>query len=487
MFAFALWDAERRRLLLARDPYGIKPLYNADDGWTLRVASQVKALLAGGALSRDPDPAGLAGFYLFGSVPEPFTSFREIRSVPAGTTLMIDRIGAAPPARYHAIAAAYHDHEDAAWRCQTAVEEARTALKDSVRSHLVADVPVGAFLSAGVDSGALVGLMRDAGAPDIQTVTIGFEEFRGKPQDEVPIAQQVAARYGARHTTRIVTRAEFEADLPAIVDAMDQPSIDGVNTWFVAKAAHELGLKVAISGLGGDELFGGYPSFRDIPRWVGALRLPAKIPLLGRMVRMLAVHTAGAIGAHPKAAGMLELGGSYAGAYLLRRGLFMPWELGEVLDRAVVRDGLRRLRPLRLIDEALAPSPRAAFARVATLEASFYMRNQLLRDTDWASMAHSLEVRVPLVDSTLLGALAHHTPLLAHGRGKDVLAKALARPLPSAVTERKKSGFTTPIETWMEQHLRRRLKASGTASQVRELPWARDWSRVVGNRLLAAA
>jgi asparagine synthase (glutamine-hydrolysing) len=165
----------------------------------------------------------------------------------------------------------------------------------------------------------------------------------------------------------------------------------------------------------------------------------------------------------------------------------MPWELGEVLDRDTVRDGLRRLRPLRLIDEALAPLPRAAFARVATLEASLYMRNQLLRDTDWASMAHSLEVRVPLVDSTLLGALVHHTPLLAHGRGKDVLAKAPARPLPSAVTERKKSGFTTPIETWMEQQLRRRPKASGTASQVRELPWARDWSRVVGNGLLAAA
>jgi asparagine synthase (glutamine-hydrolysing) len=498
MFAFALWDEERMQLFLARDPYGIKPLYYADDGWTFRFASQVKALLAGGGLPRDPDPAGLVGFYLFGSVPEPFTTWREIRSVPAGASLTVDRTGASAPARYHSIAAAYRDNEAATSigpKDRDGIEEVRAALKDSVRSHLIADVPVGAFLSAGIDSGALVGLMRDAGAEDIQTVTIGFEEFCGQHHDEVPIAQEVAVRYGTRHTTRIVTRAEFEADLPRIVEAMDQPSIDGINTWFVSKAAHELGLKVAISGLGGDELFGGYPSFCDIPRWVGALRLPAKITLVGRLVRMLAVHAAGAIGAHPKAAGMLELGGSYAGAYLLRRGLFMPWELGEVLDRDTVRDALRRLRPLGLINQALAPSPRAAFARVATLEASLYMRNQLLRDTDWSSMAHSLEVRVPLVDSTLLGAVAQHTPLLAHGRGKDVLAKAPARPLPSAVTERKKSGFTTPIETWMEQHLQRSQARAQTpskggraaGSRVHRLPWARDWSRVVGRKIEIAA
>ena len=164
---------------------------------------------------------------------------------------------------------------------------AREALLDSVRHHLVADVPVGAFLSSGIDSGALVGLMRDAGQQDIQTVTLAFEEFRGRSEDEAPIAAEIAAQYGTRHTTRVVTEQEFRNDLPKILDAMDQPTIDGLNTWFVSKAARELGLKVAISGLGGDELFGGYPSFRDVPLWVRALAIPGRIPALGDLARRL--------------------------------------------------------------------------------------------------------------------------------------------------------------------------------------------------------
>ena len=256
MFAFGLWDAEKKALLLARDPYGIKPLYYADDGWTFRFASQVKALLAGGKISRDHEPAGWVGFCLFGSVPEPFTTYQDIRALPAGSTLWVDHIGPRETKQYFSVAGTYCSaevsnpmkaNEDLEGRC-------RDALLDSVRHHLVADVPVGAFLSSGIDSGALVGLMRDAGQQDVQTVTLAFEEFRGTSEDEAPIAQEVAATYGTRHTTRFVSEREFRDDLPKILEAMDQPTIDGLNTWFVSKAARELGLKVAISGLGGDEL-----------------------------------------------------------------------------------------------------------------------------------------------------------------------------------------------------------------------------------------
>ena len=285
MFAFAIWNAKKKRLFLARDPYGIKPLYYADDGWTLRFASQVKALLAGGKVSRDAEPAGQVGFYLWGSVPEPFTTYRQIRALPAGCTAVVDRIGVHTPRRYHSIAAVYFEAEArsvGASRSKDSQGQIRSALLDSVRAHLVADVPVGAFLSAGIDSSALVGLMRDAGQSDIETVTIAFDEYRGRADDEAPLAAEVARTYGTRHTTRTVTESEFQADLPRILEAMDQPSIDGINTWFVSKAAKELGLKVAISGLGGDELFGGYPSFRDIPRWVRWLALPSRVPFLGR-------------------------------------------------------------------------------------------------------------------------------------------------------------------------------------------------------------
>ncbi|HEX6860412.1 MAG TPA: asparagine synthase (glutamine-hydrolyzing) [Caulobacteraceae bacterium] len=475
MFTIAIWDEPRRRLFLARDPYGIKPLYYADDGGALRFASQVKALLAGGAISREPEPAGQVGFYLWGSVPEPWTTFRAIRALPAGAFTFVDAQGMQAPRRHHSLAAELRQAEAAAVAlpAEEASEQIRAALLDSVRHHLVADVPVGAFLSAGIDSGALVGLMRDAGQSDIQTITLAFAEFEGRADNEAPLAAKVAELYGARHTTRVVTEQEFQADLPLILEAMDQPTVDGINTWFVSKAAHEAGLKVAISGLGGDELFGGYPSFRDIPSWVAKLAAPSRIPFAGAALRHAVSLGAPLIGAHPKAAGMLELGGRVPGAYLLRRGVFMPWELREVLDRDTVREGLQRLRPLEAVEAELAGGPKSAFGQVATLEAALYMRNQLLRDSDWASMAHSLEVRVPLVDPELLRRVAPHVLTRAGARGKTDLALAPTQPLPDAVVRRAKTGFSTPIATWLERN-------HPTARPGRyPTPWARRWAREV--------
>src|SRR5262249_35789297 len=206
-----------------------------------------------------------------------------------GSSLWVDRIGVREPRRYFSIAETYLNAEAA--NPPASEDEsrhlARQVLLDSVRHHLVADVSVGAFLSSGIDSGALVGLMRDAGQQDIQTVTLAFEEFEGRVEDEAPLAAEMAALYGTRHTTRVVTEREFLDDLPKILTAMDQPTIDGLNTWFVSKAAHELGLKVTISGLGGDELFGGYPSFRDVPRCVRAFAVPGRVPGLGDLARSL--------------------------------------------------------------------------------------------------------------------------------------------------------------------------------------------------------
>jgi asparagine synthase (glutamine-hydrolysing) len=325
--------------------------------------------------------------------------------------------------------------------------------------------------------------MRDAGRREIQTVTVAFGEFRGRAEDEAPLAEEVARLYGTRHTTRVVTRAEFEADLPRITEAMDQPSIDGINAWFVSKAARELGLKVAISGLGGDELFGGYRSFHTIPSWVRLLAVPARVPLLGKLARLASQSLVSAMGASPKSAGMLELGGSYAGGYLLRRGLFMPWELNQVLARETVVEGLRRLAPLRLISEVLDPRPRSPHARVATLEASLYMRNQLLRDTDWASMAHSLEVRVPLVDRILLRRVAA-AAATAHrswaGVQKAALALSPGLPLPERVLSRPKTGFTTPIADWLQAR-----SPPASAPSRRKVPHAAHWSRQWAERLAA--
>jgi asparagine synthase (glutamine-hydrolysing) len=484
MFAFGLWDAEKGALLLARDPYGIKPLYYADDGWTVRFASQVKALLAGGKVSRDPEPAGWVGYCLFGSVPEPFTTYQEIRALPAGSTVWVNRIGAHQTKQYFSIAETYCRAEATRSPANEQNQEmdVRQALVDSVRHHLVADVPVGAFLSSGIDSGALVGLMRDAGQRDIQTVTVAFEEFRGRSEDEAPLAAEIASRYGTRHTTRIVTEQEFRNDLPKILEAMDQPTIDGLNTWFVSKAARELGLKVAISGLGGDELFGGYSSFRDVPLCVRAMAIPGRIPGLGDLARVLITR---GFALNPKAAGLLKYGGSYAGAYFLRRGLFMPWELQALIGADTARLGLRRLKPIHHIEGLLRPRPGSSFCRIAALESSLYMRNQLLRDTDWASMAHSLEVRVPLVDSTLLNQFARITARNG-SQSKRLLAASPRVPLPPKVIERPKTGFTTPIQSWLQRDNRIQEWRGVPALAASKCAWARRWAFQVSAARAAA-
>jgi len=352
-------------------------------------------------------------------------------------------------------------------------ERLRASVLDSVRAHLLADVEVGIFLSAGVDSGALLGLMRDAGQLKTRAITLAFEEFRGTSEDEAPLAACACKHYGARHVVRSMSKQEFFNDLPAIFEAMDQPSIDGVNTWFVSKAAKEEGLKVVISGLGGDELLGGYPSFLDLPRWRHWFGPLAMVPGLGFVARKVIGKVAPSLSrARPKALGLLEHSGTWAGAYLLRRGLFLPNELSEVMDAEMAREGLRRLKPLRALSASLMPDPISDVARVCVLESAHYMRNQLLRDADWVGMAHSLEIRVPLVDFTLLRSLASAIPVLTPGRGKAVLAKAPSVPLPNEIVSRAKTGFSVPTGGWMDAAaaggsgpLARRTEAKGLVSR----------------------
>jgi asparagine synthase (glutamine-hydrolysing) len=316
--------------------------------------------------------------------------------------------------------------------------------------------------------------MRDAGQSRIRAITLGFDEFAGGPEDEVPLASEAARLYGAQHVVRRVGEAEFAADLPAILAAMDQPSIDGVNTWFVSKAAKEAGLKVALSGVGGDELLAGYPSFRDIPKWVGWMRLPGAVPGLGVAARRALQSLAPSLASErPKSLGMAEYGGDYAGAYLLRRALFLPFELPTILDPGLVRDGLERLQPLRGLRRLLRPDPGSPTARVTALESSAYMRCQLLRDADWAGMAHSLEIRTPLVDIDLLRALAPTVHHLRPGQGKALLAAAPSTPLPASIAERAKTGFLVPTAAWRARQIHDAAVQPASNGAVSRL-WAQE-------------
>jgi asparagine synthase (glutamine-hydrolysing) len=469
MYAIAIWDKDERRMLLARDPFGIKPLYYADDGWTCRAASQVSALKAGGAISNDPEPAGQVGFLLFGSVPEPFTMWREVRSVPAGSYLWVDELGPGASTSHFDLPGLFSANDEIE-RAPTLAE----AFQDSVKHHMVADVPIGAFLSSGIDSSVLVSIMTQCSTDPIKTVTVGFEELQGTDADEVPLAEQVAASFHTDHSTRLVSRDEFEQDLPKILSVMDQPSIDGINTWFASKACAEVGLKVAISGLGGDEVSAGYPSFSALPQWQRRVRFADRIPGLGILLRTALVPLLPAMGINVKAAGVFEYAGTLAGGYLLKRGLFMPWELSRLIGRDLATDGLRRLKPIAGLENSGYRRPMKPEARISVLEQSNYLRNQLLRDTDWASMAHSLEVRVPFVDHVLQRHMFQSGSTV---RKVDIVGAG--RELPPAVVSRGKIGFTTPAVPWNQsgRHF--------IGIKKKNEHWTRDWARFIYQQVVS--
>ncbi len=474
MFAFAIWDTQSRELFLARDPYGIKPLYYTRTRDGLLFASQVKALLASGLVSDETEPAGLAGFYLWGSVPEPWTLYRDVFAMPSGHWMRVTEGIAAAPVSWHDIRTHWRG-EGLKLSTTELQEQVRLAVTDSVRAHLVSDVPICVFLSGGIDSTVLAGIASELGA-EVQGITVGFSEFADKPEDEVPVAATIAAHYGISHFIHHVSRAEFEEDMPRILNGMDQPSIDGVNTWFASKAAAERGYKVVLSGVGGDELFCGYPSFRQIPRGAALGRLTAAIPGARRMMGPPCTYFASRR-ANPKLVVLPSFMDSMEGMYFLKRSLFLPEELPALMGAGLAREGLARLggSPPGMTQAGA----RNGLAVIGLLESTLYLRNQLLRDSDWASMAHSLELRTPFVDAALLETLGPHVSSFGSGLGKTLLAKAPEKRLPGYVIHRPKFGFSIPMAQWLTECADQCAWSDLPMLAAHGTPWARRWARVV--------
>jgi asparagine synthase (glutamine-hydrolysing) len=455
MFAFIIYDRSTRRALVARDAYGIKPLFYAQTQDGVLLASQVKALLASGLVGHSPSAIGQASFWLLGSVSEPHTWFQDIHALQAGHFAWVEDGCISCPQSWCDVADA--------WRTANIIkspinklylnevrERTHAALRDSVKAHLVADVPVGVFLSGGIDSGALAGMMVEAGAKNLQGITIAFDEFAGTQNDESLPASTLAKHYGIAHHVRRVTRSEFEADLPIILATMDQPSIDGVNTFYASKAVAELGLKVVVSGVGGDELFQGYSSFKQLPRLLAARRFISRMPGAMSIMRLTAEWQARRSG-NSRWQYLPEWSQSVAGAWWLRRGVFAPSDLPSLMGNSLANLGLQGFSPESCINDMCGKLSIDTLLSLSQIESTTYMRNQLLRDSDWASMHHSVELRTPLIDAWLLKDLQPLLGAFSQFPNKRLLAEAPLKPLTEAFINRPKTGFSIPVQKWLRE------------------------------------
>jgi asparagine synthase (glutamine-hydrolysing) len=513
MFAFAILDTRqpsgerspselpgRPRLLLARDQMGIKPLYYTWTPDAFAFASEVKGLLASGLVGKEIDAGGLCGYLLMGSVPNPLTIYEDVAALPPASFLCIspDFPQNRQPTTYWRLPVDSVEPSEPIG----AVESIRALLAESVRIRLVSDVPLGAFLSGGLDSSSVVALMRQATGGPIRTCSMVFDEAG---YSEAFYARTVAGSVESDHFERVVRAQDVAEEFDQILRAMDQPSVDGVNTYFVSQTARQAGLTVALSGLGGDELFGGYPNtFGQVPQVLRGLRAARLVPGGAAMTRA-------ALGLMPRRHRWSNLRdglarpASLASAYFARRGLFSPSDVQALVTPELWQEGRQTFDPVQHIAErAEGVSERQghdphSFEWVSRAELGTYTHDQLLRDTDVMSMAHSLEVRVPLLDVDLVEAMLRlPTTAKTNGPGpKPLLSQVMADRLPPVVLRRNdKKGFTFPMEPWLRGPLQPQALAAldavqaqgwlqaGAARHVfhryrdRQVHWSRFWALV---------
>ncbi|MGC4065897.1 MAG: asparagine synthase (glutamine-hydrolyzing) [Polyangiaceae bacterium] len=437
MFAFAVYDTRDHELWIARDHMGEKPLYYVQKPGLFAFASEVRALVHGGVASAEPSLEGIHFLLRQGSIPPPFTHLRDVRFLSPATWCRIGEDGRIlDERRYWTIP--FVSERDAVQDPEEAVRLVRETLAKSVSLRGRADVPVGAFLSGGVDSTAVCATLIENGYNDVRAFTISLPNH---PEDEAVAASTIAKHLGIRHD---VIPLDVDSDghwLDEALAAMDVPSIDGPNTWLVSRAVARAGLKVACSGLGGDELFFGYPSFRVVPK---AARLTKPANLL-RLFRPQTNWLGQRLPAVPRLSRAIDaslVGGSLAALWFAKRGLFSAGEVRRILTESAW-ESAKAVDPLQRVDELPVPKDVDPKRMVSYLELSVYMHDQLLRDTDAMSMAHGLEVRVPLIARPMvelvgrLGAATQSGP-----QSKWILRQAIAPAVPVSLLDRPKRGFS---------------------------------------------
>ncbi len=461
MFAFAIWDSQQQNLFLARDRFGIKPLYYAQVNGVFLFASELKGMLASGLVERRLDAEAIWLYLSLSSVPPPHTMLAQVKALLPGHWMRV-RDNHVEIQQYWDLERPPDDESLVARMAPQEIErELRRLLDESTRLRMIADVPVGAFLSGGIDSTAVVGLMSQYVSQPLKTYSIGFEG-RGRRLSELPWAKVASERFGTDHHEIIVNGEDVAREFGRLIEAIDQPSGDGVNTYFVSKHART-GVTVALSGLGGDELFAGYPYFR----WFQQIeRLPeTTLRLVAPAARIMQ-----SVGprrwrklAHFVAAG--DLGARHA----TTRCLYDEREKQALLAPPLFSD--QRMPSLADFYRGYLHSDLDVVARTSYVETSTYMTPTLLRDTDAMSMAYALEVRVPLLDHKFAEfAFAIPPNLKLDGRQtKAILVRSLRDLLPEATVTRRKMGFEFPLGDWLAGPLQERVMAVLTSAEAQQL------------------
>ena len=482
MFAFAWYRAGDRRVLLGRDPLGIKPLYIAQSPHQVVFASEVRSVLASGLVGSDLDPAGIAGMLAYGAPQDPLTVHRAVRSFPAGETRWYDvHHGVRPRSarRFWRFPATLPTPSPG----NATAGHLKHLLHDAVARHLVSDRPVGVFLSAGIDSFSIAALAKRLRG-DVKTFTVGFDE--AGLVDEVAEAAAAARALGTDHQSIVLEAGAVASLWERWLATSDRPSVDGFNTFVVSQAVAAAGKTVALSGLGGDEIFGGYPNFASARRYRRILAALRPVPRFARRLGLF-VATQGRRPAYREKA--IEL---FGGSAHLRR---ITLRLRRILtDRQIARLGLEP-GLVGLDDDYLAPGALASTASehvddtfnvVSQLESVLYMGNTLLRDTDAVSMANSLEVRVPLLDQPVVNyvsSLPGHAKVQNGGPTKFLLREACRDLIPESLANRPKTGFCLPIDRWMHGPLRESCDASIAAAAESGVLDAREVRSIWGDFL----
>ena len=467
MFAFAIWDELEQELFLARDPLGIKPLYVWEHDGKLAFASELRAVLEAELGLRNLCVEAVAGYLLFGSIQEPHTLVSGVEMLPAGCH-MVWKNGTSQIRRYWEINFSPTNDIDR----NQAIGIARNALTESIERHFVSDVPVGIFLSGGIDSTSIVALAREQGFENLKTFSISFDEAEFNEGD---LAQRTATAFQTDHQDWRMKAADAEQLFQQYLSSMDQPSNDGFNTYCVSKFAHDCGIKVVLSGLGGDETFAGYPSFHQVPNLVAWHR---RARWLGPVLSL----AAGALGAmYPtgpkrRLADFLSGRGDFASAYYAMRGTFSLAEVSLLLSHYT----LRAASPIAAHDFIKAPNAVCALDQVSYLELTRYMRNQLLRDSDVMSMAWGLELRVPFVDQRLLDSISPIPAKFRLEQGKKLLIDAVGN-IPNWILEQPKRGFRFPFQRWLGNNAEWTEMFRSTLQSI-PIPiksWYQQWMLVV--------